>query len=67
MSSTPDHRANASAAGDAYQKCMQELEKPHPDFAKVQALATLSLVAALREVAGQIAELGHQIDLAAGR
>jgi hypothetical protein len=58
---------NASP-GDAYhQQCVQELQQPYPDYTKIQALATLSLAEALREVAGQMAEIGHQVTLASRR
>jgi hypothetical protein len=50
--------------GGYYQQCVQELQRPHPDYTKSQALATLSLVEALCEVAGQVAEVSHQITLA---
>ena len=46
---------------------MQELQRPHTDYAKVQALATLSLVETVQEVARQVAEVGHQITLASRR
>jgi hypothetical protein len=46
---------------------VQELQQPYPDYTKIQALATLSLAEALREVAGQVAETGHQITLASRR
>ena len=64
MSQIPEDPAGASATGDICQECTQELHKPYPDHAKAQALATLSLVEALREVAGQLAGLRHQIALA---
>ena len=43
---------------------MQELRQPYPDYAKVQGLATLSLVEITQEVARQLAELSRQIALA---
>ncbi len=64
MSQISEDPAGAGAAGDICQECEQELHKPYPDYAKVQALATLSLVEALRDVAGQLAGLCHQISLA---
>ena len=67
MSQIPEDPAGASAAGDICQECVQELHKPYPDYAKIQALATLSLVKALREVAGLLAGLSHQITLASKR
>jgi hypothetical protein len=42
---------------------MQELQRPWPDYAKIQALAKLSLAETLREVA----ELSRQIILPARR
>jgi hypothetical protein len=47
-----------------YQQCVQELQRPHPDYTKVQALAALSLVETLQEVACQVGEVAHQITLA---
>lgn len=47
-----------------YQQCVQELQRPHPDYAKVRALATLSLVETLQEVACQVGAVAHQITLA---
>jgi hypothetical protein len=46
---------------------MQELQKPYPDYAMVQALAILSLVETLHEIAGQVAELSRHITLASRR
>jgi hypothetical protein len=57
----------AGPAGGIYQECVQELQKPHRDYAKVQALATLSLVEALQEVTRQMADLSHQIRFASRR
>jgi hypothetical protein len=48
-------------------QCLQELQRPHPDYAKVQALAALSLVETLQEVARQVAEAAHEITLASRR
>jgi hypothetical protein len=42
---------------------VQELQRPWPDYAKIQALATLSLAETLREVA----ELSRRILLAEER
>ena len=67
MSHIPDESARASAAGDICQECVKELHKPYPDYAKVQALATLSLAETLWEVAAQLADLSHQITLTTGR
>jgi hypothetical protein len=53
--------------GGHYQQCVQELQQPHPDYIKIQALATLSLVETLREVAEQVAEVTHQITLTSRR
>jgi hypothetical protein len=64
MSLTPEDAPPGSAC---YQQCVQELQQPYPDYTKIQALATLSPAEALREVAGQVAEVGHQITLASRR
>jgi hypothetical protein len=61
MSLMPDNAERADAVGDIYQECVQELQQPYPDYAKVQALATLSLVETAREVARQVTELNHQL------
>jgi hypothetical protein len=58
---------DAAPGGRYYPQCLQELQQPYPDYTKIQALATLSLVEALREMAGQIAKVGHQITLAPER
>ena len=58
MSLTPE---DAPPSGAYYQQCLQELQQPYPDYTKIQALATLSLAEALREV------IGHQITLASRR
>jgi hypothetical protein len=63
MGQIPEDPARAGAAGDIYQECVQELQRPWPDYAKIQALATLSLTETLREVA----ELSRQIILAERR
>ncbi len=67
MSQIPKDPARASATDDIYQECVQELHQPYPDYAKIQALATLSLVETLREVAGRVTSLSHQITLASRR
>jgi hypothetical protein len=61
MSMIPD---DAPLSGGIYQQCLQELQKPYPDYAMVQALATLILVETLQELAGQVAEFGRQITFA---
>ena len=48
--------------GGIYQQCLQGLQRPHPDYAKVQALAALSLVETLQEVACQVGEVAHRLD-----
>jgi len=63
MSLMPEDAERADTTGDLYQECVQELQRPYPDYAKVQALATLSLVEAARKVAAQVAELSRQITL----
>jgi hypothetical protein len=57
----PEEAARCDPTGHVYQECVQELRRPYPDYAKVQALATLSLVETAREVARQLAELSRQI------
>jgi hypothetical protein len=64
MSLTPEETA---PGGGFYQQCVQELQRPHPDYAKIQALATVSLVETLQEVVRQVAEVSHQITLASRR
>jgi len=64
MDPIPD---DAARSGGIYHQCMQELQKPYPDYAMVQALATLSLEETLQEVAGQVAEFSRQITLAPRR
>jgi hypothetical protein len=58
MSLTPDE---TPLGGGFYQQCVQELQRPHPDYTKIQALATLSLVETLEEVGRQMAQVSHQI------
>ena len=55
MGQVPEDAARLGAAGDLCQECVQELPRPWPDYAKIQALATRAWREALREVA----ELGH--------
>jgi hypothetical protein len=64
MSHMPEDPAHGDLPGDLYQECVQELRRPYPDYAKIQALATLSMVEAAHEVARQLAELSRQIALA---
>ena len=64
MSQMPEGPARGDQAGDVYQECVQELRRPYPDYVKIQALATLSLVETAQEVARQLAELSRQIALA---
>ena len=63
MGQIPEHPARADVTGDLHKECVQELQRPWPDYAKIQALATLSLAETLREVA----ELSRQIILAERR
>ena len=64
MSLTPEE---TPPGGGFYQQCVQELQRPHPDYGKIQALATASLVETLQEVTRQVADVSHQITLASGR
>jgi hypothetical protein len=61
MDPIPDEGARS---GGIYHQCTHELQKPYPDYAMVQVLATLSLVETLQEAAGQVAEFSRQITLA---
>ena len=63
MGQIPEDPARADVTGDLCQECVQELQRPWPDYAKIQALATLSLAETLRE----IAELSRRIILAERR
>jgi hypothetical protein len=63
MGQIPEDPARADVTGDIHQECLQELQQPYPDYAKIQALAALSLAETLREVAGQVAELSNAIRL----
>jgi hypothetical protein len=63
MGQIPEDPVPADVTGDLCQECVQELQRPWPDYAKIQALATLSLAETLREVA----EIGRQILLAERR
>jgi len=67
MGTMPEDAARGGAASAMYQECVQELQKSHPGYAKIQALAAVGLVAALRDVSGQVAELSHQVMLASRR
>jgi len=67
MSLMPEDAARADTTGDLYQECVQELQRPYPDYAKVQALAALSLAGTAQNVAAQVAELSRQITLASTR
>ncbi len=57
----------ASSGGGFDQQCVQELQQPYPDYAKIEALATLSLVETLQVVVRQAAEVSHQITFASKR
>jgi hypothetical protein len=57
----------AAPGAGFYQQCVQELQRPHPDYAKVQALATLSLLETLQEVVCQVGKVAHQITLVSRR
>ena len=43
--------------GEAHQRCLDELNRPYPDYQAAQLYATLSLQEAVRDVAKQLAEL----------
>jgi hypothetical protein len=64
MSLTPE---DAPPSGAYYQQCLQELQQPYPDYTRIQALAIMSLAEALRDVADQVAKVGHQIAIASRR
>jgi hypothetical protein len=53
--------------GGIYQQCLQGLQRPHPDYAKVQALANSASRGTLREVARQAAEAAPQLTVASSR
>jgi hypothetical protein len=60
MSLIPEETAPGASF---YQQCAQELQRPHPDYVMVQALAARSLV----ETLYQVGEVAHQITLASRR
>jgi hypothetical protein len=51
MGQIPEDPARTGAASDICHECVQESQRPWPDYAKIQALATLSLAETLQEVA----------------
>jgi hypothetical protein len=53
--------------GEAYQRCLQELQLPHPDCPMAQVWAILALEETLRGVGAQVAEVAHRITLASRR
>lgn len=61
MSLTPEEMAPGEGF---YRQCVQELQRPYPGYSRIHALATLSLVETLQEVAGQVTEVSHQITIA---
>lgn len=63
MGTTRDDVVGGDLTGVLY----QELQKPHPDYAKVSTLAAIGPMEALRAVSAQIAELSHQVMLASRR
>jgi hypothetical protein len=64
VSSRDEQAGNGRVSSVLHQECVQELQKVQPDYAKVQALAAVTLVEAIQDVSQRIAELSHQIMLA---
>jgi hypothetical protein len=54
-------------AGEAYQRCIQELAELNPDYQAAQLFATLSLEETVRGVAAQLAELTKALTAASRR
>jgi hypothetical protein len=53
--------------GEAYDKCLEELQPPHPDYAAAQVYALLSLDETLRRIARQLEGLAEQVGRIAPR
>jgi hypothetical protein len=54
MSSLPDGDPKVLAPGEAYQRCMHAIGRPHPDYEAAHLYATLSLEETLRDVVAQL-------------
>ena len=58
---------NSLPGNKAYQRRMQELSRPHPDYQAAQLYATLSLEEALRDMITQLAKLTREITVSSRR
>jgi hypothetical protein len=67
MSSLLDSEQRGLAPGEAYQRCIQELDQPHPDYQAAQVFAMLSLEETMREVLAGIAHLTKSVVIASRR
>jgi hypothetical protein len=53
--------------GEAYQRCLQALGPPHPDYEQALVYAVLSLDETLRGAVGELGGVAEQIRLASRR
>jgi hypothetical protein len=55
------HDAPSLRRGEAYHDCVRELQNPHPNYARAQVLATLSLHEAASDAADEAGALSAVI------
>jgi hypothetical protein len=67
MNPLSDGEDLALGPGEAYQRCMQVLAKPHPDYRAAQLFATLSLEETMRDAVAQLAQLTKELVIASRR
>ena len=62
-----DDESQQLARGEAHQRCMHELGRPHPDYEAAQVFATLSLEEAVRDAIAELAHLARSVTVATRR
>lgn len=67
MNSLPGRQPITLSHGEPYERCLQELRKPQPDYQLAQLYATLSIDEAIREVAVQLTQLTTKLHVALKR
>jgi hypothetical protein len=67
MTPLPDSQPNTLSHSESYERCLEELRRPQPDYQRAQLCATLSLEEAIRDLAVQLAQLSTTLHVALKR
>jgi len=67
MSPLPGDQRTSLNHSEPYERCLQELRQPQPDYQLAQLYATLSMEEAIRDVAVQLSQLSARLHVALKR